>query len=98
PRLLSRRPAPTGDAVFLYAGGGGPGSALSRRGDPARHPGQGSGSDPATSGRDPPRLSAVRPPQPPILHAADRAGAAAYCLSSLAEAGRWGTARAGLAV
>jgi len=75
PQFLSRRAASAGNPAQLHTGRRRSAPALPRRGDPARHTRQGRERDPAPARGDWPRLSAMRPAQPPIIHAADRAGA-----------------------
>src|SRR5438477_3266486 len=85
PLFLSRRAASAGYAGKLHAGGGRSGPALSRRGDPARHSGEGARRHPAAARGDRARLSVGRAAQPPILYAADRAGAAAPAVNAAAS-------------
>src|SRR5271169_4464920 len=85
PQFLSRYAAPAGRAGKLHAGRCGSGQALSRRGDPARHAGQGRRRDPAAARGDRSRLPALRAAQPPILYAADREGAAPAAVNEAAS-------------
>src|SRR6266446_645528 len=85
PQFLSRRAASAGDAGELHASRHRPSPALSRRGDPARDCGQGPRRHPAPARGDRPRLSPLRAAQPPILHAADRAGVAAPAVKAAAS-------------
>src|SRR5271166_1321050 len=85
PKFLSRRAAPAGHGIQLHAGRGRSGPALPRRGDPARHGGQGPRRYPAATRGDRSRLSALRAAQPRNLYAADRESTAPAAVNEAAS-------------